>query len=114
MTKTRALYLRMLSEDLSHALPYGRGLDNGFTVTVRADDAQVEDLIRQALPSFYGPARTLRDGVRTFVEDAVQTVLFGPATYEIDYLCPADNRINLSPSGSNESSLEHSPNARAG
>ncbi|MDR2293853.1 MAG: hypothetical protein LBE05_01405 [Microbacterium sp.] len=86
-----SFYLRMLSDDLSHVLPYGRDLDNGFTVTVQADDAQVEDLIRQALPSLYGPARTLRDGVRTFVEDAVRTLLFGPATYEIDYLCPADN-----------------------
>jgi len=76
------LYQHMFLEDMSQMLPWGRGLDDGFTATVTADDHdRAATLIREALPSRYGPARTLEEGVRGLTEEASQS----PTTWP-DYL----------------------------
>jgi hypothetical protein len=81
------LYQQMFLDDVSRMLPWRRGFDDGFTATVTADDHdRAATLIREALPSRYGSARTLEDGVRGLTEEATQSLLLGPTTYEIDYL----------------------------
>lgn len=84
-------YAHMLVEDVGHILPWGRGIDEGFTAVVESAESNVADLIRTALPSPYWPARTLEDGLRHFVEQAARNVLLEPVAYEIDYLHDADS-----------------------
>lgn len=76
----------MFTEDASQILPYGRGIGEGFTVTVDADVDRTKNLIRQALPSRYGIPLTIEDGIRNFVEDSAAELISGTATYEVDYL----------------------------
>jgi hypothetical protein len=86
-------YGSMLREDIAlHLLPYGRGIDDGFTAVLEPPDLRAAGLIRDALPSRYGPPRTLEDGVRGFAEDAAEQLLISSvAAYELDYLhSPAD------------------------
>lgn len=81
-------YEHMFLEDLSHMLPWGRGIDDGFTAAVTSTDPRAGDIVRNALPSRYGPPRSLEDGLRQFIEDGAQRTALDAATYEIDYLRP--------------------------
>ncbi len=77
----------MLLEDVSHLLPWGRGLDDGFTASMEGDnpDAAAKTLC-EALPTQYG-AHRLAEAVRWFCKDTAKRMVgWDAARYEIEYL----------------------------
>jgi hypothetical protein len=85
-------YEHMLIEDVGHLLPFGHGLDDGFSARFIGDrSAEVEDLLCAGLPTQY-EARSLGRSVEEFLEHAAQLVVgYEPPTYEVDYLHAPDS-----------------------
>lgn len=80
-------YGSMFHQDASHVLPFGRGLDDGFSVRISgADVPEVRRLIAEALPTQY-PQVNLVEAIDQFFENvAARMIGYPPATFEIDYL----------------------------
>lgn len=86
-------YEGMLSDDVGHLLPFGRGLDEGFTVEIAgSEDPSHRELIAAALPSQYGRS-ALEDALREFLQlVAMHLVGYGASSFEVEYrrLSPTD------------------------
>ena len=76
----------MFSDDARQLLPFGHGLDDGFTARAEPSDARLDELIRLSLVSGYGTPRTLEDGITRCVEHLGQQLLEADTFFEIDYL----------------------------
>lgn len=81
-----SFYGHMFVEDASRLLPWGHGLDDGFSATVTPDTTQVRELVGNALPGMFGVSATLEDGIRHHVEQMARQLVLGDAVYEVDYL----------------------------
>jgi hypothetical protein len=76
----------MLREDLHlFALPYGRGLDEGFTVTLEPGSSDVETLIVSAIPSHNYGHSDLVGAIRDYVESAIWFLAEGDLFLELTY-----------------------------
>lgn len=76
----------MFLEDLRlHALPYGRGADEGFDIQVHPADATVLGLIENALPADGYGHRRLDDCFRDYLESALWFLAQGDLYLEIEY-----------------------------
>lgn len=76
----------MFSEDLRNLLPFGHGLDDGFSAEIVPPKVEVREMVLNSLTSMHRPASILEDGVRHYLEEITQQLLEGQALFEIDYL----------------------------
>jgi hypothetical protein len=82
--------VHMLLEDLRlHALPYGRGSEDGFRLAVEPTNARVEELITAAIPATYYHHNRLSEAVREYVQNALWYLAQGKLYLEIEYFRPA-------------------------
>lgn len=82
----------MFFEDLRlHALPYGRGPDEGFDIEVRPADAKLLGLIENALPADSYGYRRLDDCFRDYLESALWFLAQGDLYLEIEYFRKPDS-----------------------
>ena len=76
----------MFLEDLRlHALPYGRGADEGFDIQVHPADAKVLGLIENALPAHGYRHRRLDDCFRDYLGSALWYLAQGDLYLELEY-----------------------------
>ncbi|MEX3654318.1 hypothetical protein ABFW14_03705 [Mycolicibacterium fortuitum] len=87
----------MLIEDGHRILPFGRGLDDGFTAQVLPADVRTEELVLNALVSAHGRVNRLEDGVRNCVEQLSQELIEGKVVFEVEYFYEADTVDDDSP-----------------
>lgn len=76
----------MFSEDIGHLLPFGHGLDDGFTARLVPENQDVHDLVLSSLRTFNGTPRTLVDGARSCLEDLGKHLISGSTIFEVEYL----------------------------
>lgn len=82
----------MLLEDIRlYALPYGRGTEDGFRVTIEPDHDKTQELILNALPSSPYRHYRLSEAFRGYVESALWHLARGHLYLEIEYFRPADS-----------------------
>jgi hypothetical protein len=95
----RGYYTHLLEQDLDHVVPYTMGRGDGPTAVAVGDDTEHRAalLISNALSARQSHA-WLDDSIRTFINRTAQIlVLYGPATYEIDYLSRPDAESDQPP-----------------
>lgn len=81
----------MLADDMrSHALPYGRGLDDGFKLTLTSEDPRAAEIITNALPAPFYRTNNLSDAFRGYVELAITQLLRGNLYLMIEYFRAAN------------------------
>lgn len=80
----------MLIEDAHQLLPFGHGLDDGFTATVLPEDARTEELVLNSLVSAHGRGDRLEEAVRNCVEQLSQELTSGPVVFEVEYFYTSD------------------------
>lgn len=97
------MYRHMFVEDLTHLFPFRSNGNEAFRVALNPTDADVHELILDALPTHYGRARTLEEGLRDFGEMGVFELVDGPLVIEVEFFSDADGnparafRLNLLP-----------------
>jgi hypothetical protein len=85
----------MFSEDLRDLLPFGHGLDDGFSAEIVPPNDEVYEMVLKSLTSMHRPASTLEDGVRHYLEEVTQELLEGQTLFEIDFLSsPANVKVD--------------------
>jgi len=67
-TRWPGFYGYMFGEDARQLLPFGRGLDDGFSARIDPHDDRVQELAQESLITPYGAPNTLEDGVRHCLE----------------------------------------------
>ena len=76
----------MLLEDIRlYALPYGRGTEDGFNVTLQPDQVKNQELILNALPSSHYSHYQLSEAFRDYIESALWHLVRGNLYLEIEY-----------------------------
>jgi hypothetical protein len=85
----RDFYGHMFVEDASSLLPWGHGLEDGFTATTTPATPELRDLLRNALPGINGVPSSLEYGIRDHLQRTARELLLGEAIYEVDYLTPS-------------------------
>lgn len=83
----------MFLEDLRlHALPYGRGLDDGFNIDVEPSNERALNLVRNALPVRSYRRWRLDESFRDYTQSALWFLAQGDLYLEIEYFWTPDDQ----------------------